>query len=162
MNETEVCFQHSGNDPVKYIKVQKCEDPTKKCFLNPNEYAWIDSDLQFQSITERSLQPREQSQIYNKLVHRSCQTITSLEKNLNNGRKCVYAYQCKSRFCDPETISCKGREMGETCSIHEECDKGLACRTASIWPYETLCLPMSDVGSQCETDFDCKPRNFCW
>lgn len=21
---------------------------------------------------------------------------------------------------------------------------------------------MAEVGSQCETDFDCKPRNFCW
>jgi len=25
-----------------------------------------------------------------------------------------------------------------------------------------VCLPLSDVGSECETDFDCKPRNFCW
>jgi hypothetical protein len=25
-----------------------------------------------------------------------------------------------------------------------------------------MCFPMADVGSLCETDYDCKPRNFCW
>ena len=25
-----------------------------------------------------------------------------------------------------------------------------------------MCLPLSEVGSQCESEFDCKTRNFCW
>jgi len=87
---------------------------------------------------------------------------TASETNFNNGRKCIYPYQCKSRICDEETNSCKGREAGESCSDHVECDKALACRPSNLWPYETQCLPMSDVGSLCETEFDCKPRNFCW
>ena len=89
--------------------------------------------------------------------------MESLEKNLNNGRKCTYAYQCKSRVCDTEgTGACVGREEGETCSTHEECHKQLACRPNNIWPFETTCLPLSEVGSECESEFDCKPRNFCW
>ena len=87
----------------------------------------------------------------------------SLEKNLNNGRKCTYAYQCKSRVCDTEgTKACVGREEGEACSSHEECDKKLACRPSINWPFETTCLPMLEIGSECESEFDCKPRNFCW
>ena len=86
----------------------------------------------------------------------------SQEKMLYNGRKCVYAYQCISRICDEETNICKGRGQGDSCSDHIECDQALACRPSSIWPYETQCLPMADVGSLCNTEFDCKPRNFCW
>lgn len=87
----------------------------------------------------------------------------SLEKNLNNGRKCTYAYQCKSRTCDIEgTKACVGRQEGETCSVHEQCDKKLACRPSIIWPFETICLPLLEIGSECESEFDCKPRNFCW
>ena len=32
----------------------------------------------------------------------------------------------------------------------------------SYWPFQTICLPLADVGSECDTDYDCKPRNFCW
>ena len=32
----------------------------------------------------------------------------------------------------------------------------------SYWPYQTICLPLAEVGSECESDYDCKPRNFCW
>ena len=55
-----------------------------------------------------------------------------------------------------------GREEGETCSVHEECDKKLACRPSIIWPFETVCLPLLEIGSECESEYDCKPRNFCW
>ena len=51
---------------------------------------------------------------------------------------------------------------GESCSSHIECNNGLACRPSTIWPFETICLPMADVGSHCESEYDCKPRNFCW
>lgn len=79
-----------------------------------------------------------------------------------NGRKCIYNWQCVSRVCDEETGICKGRLEGESCSSHVECDQALACRSNIIWPFETQCYPMADVGSYCQTEFDCKPRNFCW
>ena len=81
---------------------------------------------------------------------------------LHNGRKCIYNYQCDSRVCDPETNKCKGSEQGDSCSSHMQCNNGLACRASGNWPFITKCLPMADVGSACETDYDCKPRNFCW
>lgn len=66
-------------------------------------------------------------------------------------------------MCDSGgTGACVGREEGETCSVHEECHKQLACRSNNIWPFETTCLPLSEVGSECESEFDCKTRNFCW
>ena len=33
MNDTNVCFKHSGNDPVTSISVQKCENASEKCFV---------------------------------------------------------------------------------------------------------------------------------
>ena len=52
--------------------------------------------------------------------------------------------------------------MGESCSDHIECDQALACRNSIMWPFGTQCFPMADVGSLCESNYDCKPRNFCW
>jgi hypothetical protein len=85
-----------------------------------------------------------------------------MKKDLNNGRKCDYPYQCKSRTCDSDTNSCTGLSRGDSCESHVECTAGLACRPSSIWPYSTMCLPLAEVGSACETDYDCQPRNFCW
>lgn len=64
--------------------------------------------------------------------------------------------------CDPETQQCKGKEVGSSCNDHAECGKGLACRSSTIWPYETKCLPMAAENSRCETEYDCKASNFCW
>lgn len=83
-------------------------------------------------------------------------------KNLFNGRKCIYNYQCYSKICDEDTNKCKGRLLGESCSDHAQCNNGLACRPSGIWPYKTQCLPLAEVGSECYSDYDCKTRNFCW
>lgn len=79
-----------------------------------------------------------------------------------NGRKCENAYQCVSGVCDGETKSCTGRTNGDSCSSHVDCNNGLACRPSTKWPFNTQCLALADVGSECESDYDCKPRNFCW
>lgn len=79
-----------------------------------------------------------------------------------NGRKCENAYQCVSGVCDGETNACMGRGKGDSCSNHVDCNNGLACRASTKWPYTTQCLALADVGSECETQYDCKPRNFCW
>lgn len=47
MNDSNVCFKHSANDPVTDIKVQKCENSSEKCFVPDNKFAWVQSDLQF-------------------------------------------------------------------------------------------------------------------
>lgn len=65
-------------------------------------------------------------------------------------------------MCDSETKSCLGRLKGDSCSSHVDCNNGLACRPSTKWPFATQCLALADVGSECETNYDCKPRNFCW
>jgi hypothetical protein len=52
--------------------------------------------------------------------------------------------------------------VGDTCSDHAECDADLSCRVQSIWPFATTCQPRGEVRSLCESDYDCKTRNFCW
>lgn len=49
-----------------------------------------------------------------------------------------------------------------SCADHVECDNGLACRPSTKWPFPTLCLALADVASECLSEYDCKPRNFCW
>lgn len=116
------------------------------------------ADYQFDN--DRSTE--EQSQLFGKYTEKKCTPSEASGQRLNNGRKCTYHFQCRSRLCDDETNACKGRELGESCADHSECDRYLACRSSIIWPYETQCLPMGDVNSRCETDYDCKARNFCW
>jgi len=64
--------------------------------------------------------------------------------------------------CDDNTNTCTGTGEGDTCSDHKECDSDLSCRVMSIWPYGTTCQPRGEVNSLCESDYDCKTRNFCW
>ena len=85
-----------------------------------------------------------------------------MRRDLYNGRKCENPYQCVSGVCDGETKSCVGRQKGDSCSSHIDCNNGLACRPSTKWPFATQCLALADVGSECETEYDCKPRNFCW
>ena len=86
----------------------------------------------------------------------------TLATRLMPGRKCLDTLQCASRVCSDDTNVCVGKPAGETCSDHLECDADLSCRVQSIWPYATTCQPRGEVRSVCETDYDCKTRNFCW
>lgn len=96
------------------------------------------------------------------MISQECMFEEQFQKGLNNGRKCIYNYQCNSRNCDVETKKCKGLSQGESCFNHVQCDNGLACRPKGIWPFDTVCLPLADVGSTCDSDYDCMVRNFCW
>jgi hypothetical protein len=43
----QVCFKHSGTDPVLFIKIEKCldtEDDTYMCNAEPNKFAWVNND----------------------------------------------------------------------------------------------------------------------
>jgi hypothetical protein len=104
------------------------------------------------------------SQFYYKTAEGKCLGIekSSIKNRLNAGRKCLDPIVCNTRVCDGDTNTCDGAKAGDPCSNHMECDSDLACRTQTVWPYETTCQPRGEVRSLCETDFDCKTRNFCW
>lgn len=74
----------------------------------------------------------------------------------------MYPTDCVTRVCDADTTTCDGAKAGEPCSDHSECDSDLACRTMTVWPFATTCQPRGEVMSLCESDYDCKMRNFCW
>ena len=45
MNDTNKCFEHSGDDPVTKIKIQPCKNKKDVCPVNFPELAWINADL---------------------------------------------------------------------------------------------------------------------
>lgn len=103
------------------------------------------------------------SQFYGKMAEAKCVSTTSTRyTRMNSGRKCLYPYTCNTRECDTATNTCNGKPVGDSCSSHMECDSNLSCRVATVWPFGTTCQPRGEVRSLCESDYDCKMRNYCW
>lgn len=57
---------------------------------------------------------------------------------------------------------CQGSMQFESCSGHQDCNQDLSCRSTTVWPYTTSCLPRGDEGSSCNDDYDCKTSAYCW
>ncbi len=130
----------------------------QNCGLLHNKYVWIDTELQFL----QNPKTRDESQFFGKHSESKCRNVSdSIKTRLHNGRKCLDILQCMSRNCNENNV-CEGLALGETCSDHLQCEADLACRVQSIWPFATTCQPRGEVRSLCESDFDCKSRNFCW
>ena len=107
-------------------------------------------------------QRQNESQFFSKLSEAPCVNVSdTIKTRLNNGRKCLDILQCMSRKCNENNV-CEGLALGESCSDHQQCEADLSCRVQSIWPYATTCQPRGEVRSMCESDYDCKSRNFCW
>lgn len=64
-------------------------------------------------------------------------------------------------MCDADTGRCVGKQKGETCHAHEECDVRLACNPDRTFPFETTCKEMFSSGS-CSSDFECDYTHFCY
>ena len=44
----DVCFMHSGTNPVTYLRFSSCQDSSKVCYMG-EDYAWLDAPKQFYS-----------------------------------------------------------------------------------------------------------------
>lgn len=148
-------YSHSGTNPVTdiYLKSWKSK---YVCPLVSGKYAWINAPMQQYSSGTTS-----NSQVYQKFTSAECiHKTTYYGSNLNNGRKWIEDEDCRMRNCKDSTW--KGKEQGEPCTSHFECDPKLSCRRSYIWPYATTCQSWASSGSYCLDDYDCDPNNFCW
>jgi len=149
-------YEHSGTNPVTYIKLTQCNSDDEVCPLGENQYAWINAPLQqYTSGTTAN------SQIYQKITSATCIVKENFfQSNLNNGRKCVANNDCDSSTCNEST--CEDKNQGEPCFQHSDCNSQLSCRRSYIWPFETTCQSWASSGSNCDNDYDCSPMNFWW
>jgi hypothetical protein len=135
----------------------------KFCNLKPKQFVWVDTDLQMKKLSQEDMKLYSNSQFYGKLTEGKCiGKADLLTARLNAGRKCLDPIVCNSRVCDGDTNTCDGKKAGDSCSGHEECDSDLACRLQTVWPFDTSCQPRGEAMSLCDTDYDCKMRNYCW
>ena len=68
--------------------------------------------------------------------------------------------QCISTVCSD--LKCKGFSEGSTCTEHKDCDAGLFCKKATVWPYTAYCSSVVSTNVECLDDYDCKSHLFCW
>ena len=92
----DICFKHSINQPVTELKSYKCEwyqDKDNSQNVGPvvcefdlmsGQYAWINERYQPKSTEEDS----KNSVLKTKKTEAYCVEVSSLDKNLNNGRTC--------------------------------------------------------------------------
>lgn len=49
--DKQLCFQHSADDPVSRLQIERCRDDKEgnkyRCIMEKGDYAWVNSDLQF-------------------------------------------------------------------------------------------------------------------
>ena len=67
--------------------------------------------------------------------------------------------RCGSKdICDGKVVDgyCRGKEIGEKCLGHSDCDLDLICK-----PGEEKCSPAADLGQDCSSDYPCKSYLYC-
>jgi hypothetical protein len=142
-----VCFLHSGDNPVSWLRYQPC--PSGTLCPGEDELAFFDTERQWILGSSDPLK----SPTFRKLTHATCQPLSFYQKELLPGRKCTSNYQCQSFVC--EDLRCKGLPSGHTCSTHSQCDVGLACIAHDTFPFATVCDSLKRLGTQCEGDIEC-------
>ena len=79
-----VCFRHSGSNPVSYIRMQECPNDRYCDIGDENKYAWVDAKYQqYTSGREAAL-----SQVFGSKTIGYCRKVSTLDAMLNNGREC--------------------------------------------------------------------------
>ena len=51
---------------------------------------------------------------------------------------------------------------GETCNQNADCEPGLFCKTMASWPFESKCSTLLGLEENCNDDYECLPKYFCW
>ena len=82
-----------------------------------------------------------------------------MKQQLNPGRSCSVASQCKSRNCQEV---CIGYEKGGACYEHADCVEGFYCHQDEVWPFKTICKEYLEDSEVCTEDYQCAITHFCW
>lgn len=80
-----VCYRHSGSNPVSYIRMQQCA-PGYYCDISDqSKFAWVDAQYQqYTSGREAAL-----SQVFGQKTVGYCRKVSTKNSMLNNGRECL-------------------------------------------------------------------------
>ena len=163
MEPNNLCLWHSGDIPTSEVKLRVCDNPNEICDLfRFGAFAWPTVLTQFKTNQSQIREPT-QSPLYRKKTQVKCMDKNIVVENgLNNGRQCLESYQCKSRNCEWDSGYCKGKQTGDSCTDHSECDNGLACFTNGTWPYATTCRKqINDTIASCSSDWECRNNMGC-
>ncbi len=156
MEPNNLCMQHEGIGTTNHkIKLRNCNDiPNQLCDLF-SDFAWTESATYQVDTATQALEDPRKSPYYGKRTEAKCIDKNDLlESELNNGRRCLENYQCKSRNCDWNTGICMGRDVNQTCNMIGDCNAGLYCQFNSNTSIST-CQPQLKLGQTCTEDFDC-------
>lgn len=93
---------------------------------------------------------RYTSAIEKKKKSADCKDANYLKQQLNPGRSCSVASQCKSRNCQEV---CIGYEKGGACYEHADCVEGFYCHQDEDWPFKTICKEYQLDGKDCTEDY---------
>ncbi|CDW76768.1 UNKNOWN [Stylonychia lemnae] len=159
VDQNNICFQHSADSPVTSIRTYSCNQK-QQCGLVDGEYAWTRAIRQNNSTQNRTA--RDNSQVYQRITEKTCEDIQADDQLLQNGRKCELPIQCISRDCDSGKRKCVGKEEGQSCESHQDCDINLACLPDSSFPFKTTCKLLKGTGESCLSDYECLNTHFCW
>ena len=155
---TRVCYQHSRDTPVSSIKVDPCPGADQVCDIYPSKnMAWVDQISQYNTLKGVLLPQYSQVSYRNTIGY--CKNLSSQQKGLNAGRRCLYNHQCNSMNCDNGV--CRGKPQGSDCATHQECDVDNACRREWSWPFNTRCKSYAQSRDMCDSDYDCLPGYMC-
>lgn len=91
-----------------------------------------------------------------------CKDASGFRQNLNPGRNCSTANQCRSMLCNKDTFSCEGQVEDTNCNTHEDCNTQLFCKVMNEWPFQSKCKKYLSTGEPCFSDFECGITDFCW
>ncbi len=80
-----VCFLHSGSNPVSYIRMQQCPENTYCDIGDKSKYAWVDAQYQQYSSGK---QPAF-SQVFGHKTIGYCRKASTIDVMMNNGRNCM-------------------------------------------------------------------------
>mmetsp|Transcript_7233 Transcript_7233/g.6349 ORF Transcript_7233/g.6349 Transcript_7233/m.6349 type:complete len:180 (+) Transcript_7233:1-540(+) len=126
-----MCYMNSGGPPISYIKFARCPEG-EFCDFHTD---WTFFDQRDQAI-HYSVDPYR-SQAYKHLTKSKCEPLAFFRRDLNPGRICESNFECTNFNCTD--FVCKGKESGDNCYDHLECDIGLSCIADRDYPYETTC-----------------------
>ena len=93
---------------------------------------------------------RYTSAIEKKKKSADCKDASYMKQQLNPGRSCSVASQCKSRNCQEV---CIGYEKGGACYEHADCVEGFYCHQSEDWPFKTICKEYQENGEDCTEDY---------
>ena len=110
-------------------------------------------------LTSFSCLDRHTSQVEKRKNIAQCKDAGYLKQNLNPGRSCSNAAQCKSRNCQEV---CVGYEEDEACHKHDDCVEGTYCYDTTSWPFKSVCKKFKEDGDECTEDYQCEITHYCW